>query len=334
MDIATDQAIDWLVRLDSGHTTVQDRQAFEHWLHQSQAHAQAWACVQDRLSRGQGHGVEPALAQLRQHSSTGLSRQALIAPPPTAARRRGLLRGGMFTVLLGTTTAWLIDRQTPLLMLSADLHTGTGERRHHRLPDGSELLLDARSGADIAYSATQRLLHLREGALLVQVARSATPEQAALRPFVVQSAQGRAQALGTRFMVRQTEGRTLVHVLEHSVRLTTLSGLQHDVQQGESAWMQADRITAAGNARLAPAAWSDGLIDVRNQPLGEVIDALRPYQSGVLRISPEAARLRVFGVFPLDQPTQVLLDLEATHPIHVRRWGPWLTVIDLRSSSG
>ncbi|WP_370681508.1 DUF4880 domain-containing protein [Comamonas sp. GB3 AK4-5] len=334
MDIATDQAIDWLVRLDSGHATAQDQQAFECWLQQSPAHAQAWACVQGRLSRGQAHGVEPVLVQLRQHSGASLGRQALLAPPPTAARRRGLLRGGVAAVLLGTTTAWLIDRQTPLAMLAADLRTGTGERGHHWLPDGSELLLDARSGADIAYSATQRLLRLREGALLVQVARSATPEQAARRPFVVQSAQGLAQALGTRFMVRQAEGRTLVHVLEHSVRLTTLSGLQHDVHQGASAWMEADRITPVVHTRLAPAAWSDGLIEVRNQPLGEVIDALRPYQSGVLRISPEAARLRVFGVFPLDRPAQVLLDLEATHPVHVRRWGPWLTVIDLRNSSG
>ncbi|PJO36248.1 hypothetical protein CTI10_023575 [Delftia acidovorans] len=78
------------------------------------------------------------------------------------------------------------------------MRTGTGQRSHHRLPDGSEIELDARSAADIAYSDTRRLVRLREGALLAQVAASAPGQP--LRPFVVQSAQGTAQALGTRFV--------------------------------------------------------------------------------------------------------------------------------------
>lgn len=333
MDTATDQAIDWLVRLDSGHASAEDQHAFQHWLQQSPQHAQAWATVQSRLSQGLAHGVGPVLSQLRQHGSAGAARQALVAPVPTAARRRSVLRGGMAAVLGGVSTAWLVDQQIPLATLAADLHTGTGERRHHWLADGSEITLDARSAANIAYSDTQRLVHLRAGALLAQVARTGTAAGTASRPFVVQSAQGRVQALGTRFMVRQTGGRTLVHVQEHSVRLTSLSGAQHTLHAGHSAWMEAERITAVDGMRLAPAAWAEGVIDVRDQSLAEVIDALRPYQSGVLRISAPAARLRVFGVFPLDQPARVLQDLEDTHPIHIRHWGPWLTTIDVRDGA-
>lgn len=331
MDAATDQAIDWLVRLDSGHAGEQDRQAFEHWLGQSPGHAQAWAQVQHRLAGG--GGVAPALLQLRRHGegATALGLQALVAPIPTAARRRGLLRGGVAALLASTATGWLVHRHTPLTTLAADLRTGTGQRSHHRLPDGSDIELDARSAVDIAFTDSRRLVRLREGALLAQVAASAPDPQS--RPFVVQSAQGTVQALGTRFMVRQAEGRTLVHVLQHSVLLTSLSGREHRLDEGRSAWMQADGIDEQGTQHLAPTAWADGVIDVRDQPLGEVIEALRPYQAGLIRISPEAARLRIFGVFPLARPDQVLQDLVDTHPISVRRWGQWLTLIDVRHRS-
>ena len=329
MDSATEQAIDWLIQLDSGRATDKDRQAFDAWLRQSPQHSQAWALLQQRLSSS----VDTAFAQLRQHGngSTALGMQALVAPVPKAARRRRVLGGGLAALLLSTMTGWMVHRQTPLGTLAADLHTGTAERMSHWLPDGSEITLDARSGVDIVFDAAQRLVHLREGALMVQV--QALAAAAPSRPFVVQSAQGQIQALGTRFMVRQAKDRSLVHVTEHSVRLSTLSGQQHTLQEGQSAWMEADQITPLQTMHMAPAAWVDGVIDVRDQSLGEVIDALRPYQTAVIRISPEAAKLRIFGVFSLARPQQVLQDLVDTHPIQIRQWGSWLTVIDVRSAA-
>jgi transmembrane sensor len=322
LDTATEQAIDWLVRLDSGHADEDDHHAFRHWLAQAEAHRHAWAAVQARL----GGGVDSAIAQLRHAGPAATAaRQALQAPVPSAARRRRMLRGGLAALLATTAAGWAAHRQTPLTTLAADLRTGTGQRLRHHLPDGSEITLDARSAADIAYGASQRLVRLRAGALTISVAPAGNGP-----PFAVQSAQGSVQALGTRFMVRQEEdGHTLAHVMEHSVRITTLGGTQHTLAEGESARFSARAITPLGTPRAAPAAWADGLIDVRDQPLADVIDALRPYLPGPVRVSPEAARLRVFGVFPLDRPQQVLQDLVDTHPIAVRRWGAWLTLVDV-----
>lgn len=320
---ALEQAVDWLLRLDPPHQAdAQLQQALEQWLAQDPLHRQAWNHLHARLQGSMG-----AAMQQLQRSSAGVhhaSRQALLAPIPTQARRRKLLGSGLAVVLAGLGTSWLASRHTPFPALVADLHTGTGERLQQQLADGSTLLLDAGSAVDIAFSSTQRLVQLREGALIAQVSRL----PGVLRPFTVQSAQGTAQALGTRFMVRQQSGSTLVQVLEHSVRITTASGQQRSLQQGESAQFTDTQITLL-EPGSAPAAWADGLIDVRNQPLGEVIDALRPYQPGLLRISPEAAQLRIFGVFALEHPRQVLQDLVDTHPIRVRHWGQWLTLIDL-----
>ena len=328
MDRNTEQAIDWLITLDSGRVSETERQAFEVWLHQSPVHAQAWALLQQRLSRSMG----TASTQLRRDGSgnTALGIQALLAPIPTTARRRKELGGGLAALVASATAGWMVHRQTPLTTLAADLRTGTAQRMNHRLPDGSEILLDARSAVDIAFNDALRLVHLREGALMAHVLAEA--DSVRLRPFVVQSAQGQVQALGTRFMVRQAQGRTLVHVTEHSVRLSIPKGQQHTLHEGQSAWMDADQITPIETERMDPAAWVDGIISVHDQSLGEVIEALRPYQAGIIRISPQAAQVRIFGVFSLAQPQQMLQDLVNTHPVQIRQWGSWLTVIEMSKS--
>ncbi|MNW02060.1 fec operon regulator FecR [compost metagenome] len=63
-----------------------------------------------------------------------------------------------------------------------------------------------------------------------------------------------------------------------------------------------------------------------------MIDALRPYQRGYIRLAPAARDLRVQGVFPLDQPQHALEALAEALPISVERYGPWLMLIDLKSA--
>ncbi|GKS96445.1 FecR domain-containing protein [Acidovorax sp. SUPP2825] len=319
---ALEQATDWHVRLDSDQASDETRRAFAHWLQQAPDHRQAWSALQSRLQ-----GLDAELLQIRQADAPagGASRRALLAPVPRAAQRRRLLAGGTGGALAVALAAWLLDRQAPLATLAADLRTGTGQRRVHRLPDGSELTLDARSAVDIAYGDRERLVVLREGAVAVRVAAAGTD-----RPFVVRSAQGTARALGTRFMVRQGDGSSLVHVIEHSVRLALPSGPEMTLRAGDSARLVGGAIEPVVAPPLAPAAWADGVIQVKNAPLGEVLAALRPYSAAVMRVSPAAAQLRIFGVFALDRPEATLQTLVDTHPIAVRRWGPWLVQVDLR----
>lgn len=324
-DAALEQAIDWRVRLDSERAGDDTRRAFEAWLRQAPAHLQAWTLLHERLG-----DLDPALGQIRRADAPAgtASRQALLAPVPRATQRRRLLAGGTAGLVAATLAAWLVDRQTPIATLAADLRTGTGQRLQHRLPDGSEITLDARSAVDIAYDDRQRRLLLREGAVAVRVAAIGAD-----RPFVVQSAQGTARALGTRFMVRQDAGSSLVHVMEHSVRLALPSGAGLTLREGASARLERQDIVPLDASRMAPAAWADGMVEVKDAPLGEVLDALRPYSAAVIRVSPAAARLRIFGVFALDRPDATLQTLVDTHPIAVRRWGGWLVSVDVRPST-
>lgn len=315
LEPAAEQAIDWMVKLRAGRPSQAQQARFEQWLHSDAAHANAWATLQHSL--GQPYDT---LRELSSQLPSKTAQELLLQP---SSSRRDILRGLVAFGLLGSAT-WLGARSEPGRALLADYSTGTGQRRHLQLADGSLLELNAASAIDLQFSATQRLLLLRQGELVVQVAADAS------RPFIVRSAQADVQALGTRFLVRQESDMTRVVVLEHSVRLSLANGRSLVLQQGQGALLRSDRIDLLPGEQTHQAAWLDGHLSVLDAPLSDVIDALRPYRHGLIRVSPQIRGLRVQGVFPLDDSERSLAALAETLPIRVELYGPWLTLLSAK----
>lgn len=307
-------AIDWMVLLRSGEATADDRARHRRWHDADPRHAQAWARVSGAVERS----VSP-LRSLADAPAVA-ARGALMRP----ARRRVLGTGlaAVGTLLVG---GWLVQRQWPVGELLADVRTGVGERRRLVLDDGSALLLNACSAVDLRFDGTRRLVQLHAGELNVQVA----PDPG--RPFLVRSAQGEVQALGTRFVVRQEEDCTFAAVLEHSVRLRTAAGDERVLQHGQAARFDAAQVRPTEAVDSGVADWQRGLLSVNDRLLAEVVEALRAYRHGFIRVSPKAAQLRVLGAFPLDEPDRALDSLAQTLPLRVTRYGDWLVTIDLRT---
>ncbi|WP_437879797.1 FecR domain-containing protein [Pseudomonas sp. LRF_L74] len=308
LDDAAEQAIAWMVRLRSGHAEAGQQARFQAWLDEKPAHAEAWA----HLQRGLGSPYD-----VLRRAPMPLRDTLLQAEPG----RRDVLRGLVGLGLLGGGL-WLAARSDAGRARLADLRTGTGERRTLSLADGSRLSLNADSAVDLDFSAQRRLLHLRRGALVVHVAADPT------RPFIVRSAQGETRALGTRFLVEQKAQSTRVVVLEHSVRVSLASGNVLVLGEGEGALLHAQHIEPLSSGQAYRADWVDGRLSVIDEPLASVIDALRPYRSGFIRVSPRARNLRVQGVFPLDDPERALTALAETLPIRIERYGGWLTLVE------
>lgn len=312
------RAIDWMTLLTSGRATPADREAFSRWENADPANAAAWASLKEAIDLPFASAAQ--VAQRRAGTAHAM-RVALELPDRSAARRRQLLKGGVaFLVIGGGGYAWHA--------MQDDFHTALAERRTFTLPDDSRLTLNARSSIKLHFSEHQRHVALHKGELVVQVARDTVRPA---RPFIVSTEHGTVQALGTRFLVTRMDGQTRVAVLEHSVLVTAKDGRQRTLQEGEAALLRADGIESLAENADIYAAWTRGLIDVRNTPLAEVIEALRPYHPGWIRVSPEAGRLPVFGVFPLDRSQDVLRALSETLPIRSRSFGPWLTLIDTRA---
>lgn len=327
-DDCIEAAVDWQVRLTCGNATPCDRQELARWRQADARHEAAWQRVQGVLAEPvrqihridrQSPGQLPAV------------HRSLEATPAQASRQRRRIVGGTTLLLMAGVAGYTTHRTQPLGDLLADVRTGTAQTRHTVLPDGSGLDLSARSAVDIRFTTDQRLVHLRAGELLVQVARDADADAAAgkpARPFIVQTRHGSAQAMGTRYLVREETDRSLVVVLEHSVALRTGGGAQQLLREGQAAWMDGQRIELAAQGLAHRAGWAEGVLDVRDEPLGDVIAALRPWRNGLLRVSPAAARLRVFGVFELRDTQGALQALVDTQPITVTTYGPMLTLID------
>jgi len=319
VDPTTRAAIDWMLRLESGQACPSERQVFKAWLAENPAHLAAWQRVAGVLK---APVADLQSVERRSPGQLQAVRRALLAGTSPSGKKT--LQGGLLLLVLGLGAAGLVDRVTPLTGLTADYQTATGERKTVELADGSLLTLNARSAVDIDFNGDQRRVHLREGELQVDVAADAQ------RPFVVSTAQGQVQALGTRFMVRQGSTESLASVQQHSVQLHTLGGQQLHLETGRAASFTATRIDAQTPTSRSQPDWLAGRVELHDEPLSALVEALRPYQTGMLRISPEAARVRVFGVFPLDNTAHTLNTLAQPLPIKITRYGPWLTLIDVR----
>jgi transmembrane sensor len=319
LDPVSEQAIDWMVKLRAGTPDAALQTRFNAWLAMDPAHLQAWTQLQDRL--GASFNTVRALDR-RLPGQASEARQILLQPQGS---RRDALRVIAGLGLLGGGL-WLGARSPLGDSLLADLSTGRGQRQAFDLADGSRLNLNADSAVDLRFDDQQRLVVLRHGELVIQVAPD--PQ----RPLRVRTAQGQVQALGTRFLVAQEQDVTRVVVLQHSVQLRLPDGTTRDLQEGQSALLATGRITPTAGDQRGRADWLVGRLNVLDEPLEQVVEALRPYQRGFIRIAPQVRHLRVQGVFPLDDPARTLAALAETLPIQVDSYSPWLTLIRPRNT--
>jgi transmembrane sensor len=317
IDPVTEQAIDWMVKLRAGTPDARLQERFNAWLLMDRAHRQAWDTLQERL----GDTFKPfrTLDQLLP-GQAGEARQVLLKPQ---ASRRDALRVIAGLGLLGG--GLLLGSKTQLgESLLADLHTARGQRQNFNLADGSRLSLNAESAVDLRFNDRQRVVILRRGELVIDVAPDAN------RPLIVRTAEGEMRALGTRFLVAQEADASRLVVLQHSVEARLFDGTTQVVKEGQAALLSTRNITLASDDERGRAEWLNGRLNVLDESLEQVIDALRPYHSGFVRIAPEVRGLRVQGVFPLDAPDRTLDALAETLPIRINRYSPWLTMISKR----
>ncbi|TBU89269.1 FecR domain-containing protein [Stutzerimonas kirkiae] len=288
------EAADWVIRLQSGPLDDDEQQALEVWSRQSPAHACAWERARQLL-------------QMSERVPSALGHDAL-------QRLQGLgRRRAMQTLALliaAPASGWLAWQRLPYW--SADLHTARGERRTLRLADGSQLVLNTDSAVDVVFDAGQRLLRLRRGEILVTTASDP-------RRFVVETAQGRVRALGTRFSVRRLDQRSRVEVFEHAVEITPHQGAALRLEGGQQAAFGPLEVKAAEPLADYADAWESGLFVANELRLDQLLEELSRYRSGILRVHPGVAAMRVSGTFPMGNDERALTLLEKTLPLRVSR---------------
>ncbi|MFR0687875.1 FecR domain-containing protein [Enterobacterales bacterium AE_CKDN230030158-1A_HGKHYDSX7] len=309
-----EEAADWVVTLRFEAPGAAQWQAFERWRGQSEAHRAAWSRAEQVF--GTLDAVPAAIGSRALQQLDGLK---------GVSRRRAVRLLG--TLLVAGPAVWLAARSTPWDGWLADASTGTGERRSLVLDDGSRVVLNTASALDIRFDRHERRLHLRNGEVLVTTrADSRVPR----RPFFVDAAQGRVEALGTRFSVRQLGEQCQVAVFEHQVEIRPRSASPVRLDAGQQAWFDAGGVRRMATVDDSAALWEQGMLVAREWRLADVLAELSRYRHGVLRCDPQVAELRVSGALSLIDTDLALVALERTLPVRVSRVSRyWVSVAAL-----
>lgn len=309
------RAAEWFLLLKSGEASAQDHQRLQQWRDADAAHEVAWLRAQRLDMQLGGMPLSLSLPTLGRGARTD---------------RRAMLKT-VAALLAAPTAAWLAWRASPHQEWLADHRTRTGETRLVRLEDGSQVWLDTASAIDVAFGQAERRILLRAGQILVQTAADAVPDGApGHRPFLVESAQGVLRALGTRFEVRGTDSdRSHVAVIEGAVEIMPwrMTGQRLVLQAGQQANFSSTDVSLPAPLAAQAGAWSQGLLRVKDVPLGDFLTELGRYRPGILRCAPEVAALRISGAFQVRDTDAVLNSLPRALPVTVTyRTRYWVTV--------
>lgn len=307
---ADEQARQWLARLHSGSTTAQDRTRFEAWLTAAAEHPRAYRRA-EQIWRDLR--LIDALGEVN-IESLGLAQRLRSRPVLAAA---ACIVAGVLGVL---TVLSLGDRHA----------TQVAEIRELTLPDGTRVVLGARSAIDVDFNDAKRQVRLKTGEAFFSVAKDA------IRPFYVSADDTQVRVLGTQFYVHHGAGEVRVAVTEG--RVEVLSGA--DDGSHSTPWKSAEkRVLTAGQELVAaktatvggsllirnidpaqPGAWRSGRLNYENASLAEVIaDANRYSAREIVCADDRVCGVRITAAFRTEQIDELLAGLAASHPIVIDR---------------
>lgn len=291
-------AAKWFSRQRSGAWDARERQAFSDWLAEDAAHECAYREI-EQLWTDLDQVRRPALAPTRR----------------PALPWRGLAAASLFLGALLLANDFSGGRLADPQQVQS---TAPGEQREVTLNDGTRVFLAADSALRVDYSTRFRDVQLLRGEAYFEVIHEAD------RPFRVTAGDSRVRVLGTGFDVHRESDGLSVAVRHGKVALQAQLGVS-----GEQTLTAGDRArlsSGAGEAQVdrvpvaSIAAWRDGMLAFRNQPLGALVDELSQYRAAPIRLGDERlANKPISGNVRLAHPDDFLAALPVLLDVRVQR---------------
>ena len=307
-------ASDWLIALCEQPANDELRARCAAWLAASPDHRRDWTEI-TRTAEALGQ-AEPA----HRHEWGAFVRRRR-AERASASRGVGRRRWAVLAALATAACLAFVLGGNLMLRLEADHMTATAEQRRVLLADGTVVLLAPESAIDVAYGEGARRVRLLKGRAYFEVA-------ADRRPFAVQAREVEARDIGTAFDVGLDARGVDVAVREGIVDVSG-AGLAARLEAGD--WVRVTAVGRVERGRLPVdqvASWMQGQLVVKNRPVGEVVDALRPYFDGLVVLrGATLADQPLTGVYNLADPVEALRAVAQAQGATLRRISPWLIVI-------
>lgn len=293
---ARDQAIAWLVRVQSDSAGADDWAALTDWLEADPSHLAAFEEA-EQLSMALGEAA-PAIAAALDDLS-----QAQTSPNVVTLRRRRPVQTRTWQGIAAMTAAALALIAGPLTWQAARgplvrYQTAPGETRTVTLADGSRIQMDGGSRLAVRMGWRGRRVEMADAAASFDVVHDPS------RPFIVSVGDQRVRDVGTQFNISHFNGQVVVTVRRGVVQVSQ-AGRSATPPALLTAGQELRHIEGAAGStvsRVDPAvafAWTQNRLICSDQPLAEIVVALNRHYAKPIRLSPAAAAKRFTGVLEL-----------------------------------
>jgi transmembrane sensor len=327
---ARKQAVHWIVRLQSGAVTGDDRRAFDAWLEAQPEHKREFEQVSKMWTT-----LDDARSLLSEEID-----KAEVLWADHAVNRRSAFRwwwtraasvGSVLALLLATVWWWTSQPETVFY------ETAKGAQRLETLTDGSTVTLNTDTKLTVQMSRGERLIRLERGEAWFTVSHD---EQ---RPFTVQAANGTIRDIGTQFIVAKSARDVMISVWEGLVEV--------DAHAPDGSSSASHRVTLHGGQQLSygidgrlsavvafdqstVGSWREGKLIFRSQPLKQVLAEVARYGTEDIRLlDPSLDAFPVSGVFNIQDIEQAMHTLQASLPIRVQRVHDHLIIVERAPAS-
>jgi transmembrane sensor len=334
-DSLLQEAAQWCLELSAGEVSAERVAQWQQWLAASEAHREAFDriqstwCAIDRCASGtvpwptdsevasdtyDGSVPVSVWRERGQHSPAQLTDQHGSARASALWRRRPWIFVGLAGAIAGFAALAVgpfirsIQLTPPAVTV---IETRSGENRDVPLGDGSIVTAGAESVLWATLTRDSREVTLERGEAFFHVAKDSE------RPFIVKVGATKVAAVGTAFNVRRAGERVVVAVAEGIVevdarQLSVGHQLSIDTTRGGASMQIVDAASIA--------AWREGLLQYRNEPLRAIIaDVVRYSTQEIVIADPEVANLRMTTTVFTNDVDSWLQGLEAAVPVRVVR---------------
>ena len=310
-------------RLDKSRWSVEDETAFQLWLGESPENAAEFQNAE---------AVLHSMSCIEAFGATKVERiiEKWKAPAPkTITAGPWLIRFAAAAAVILLVTLFWPGQNT--------YSTGPGERAEVVLPDGSIVLLDARTRLECHFTRAARRIRLVNGAALFTVAPDGD------RPFSVETSDCVIRDIGTTFSVQKRTRLDGFDDQPESVEVAVAEGVvevrPRSAKPGGAVRITAGHFAVWSGENLAAevaefsmdafATWREDRLRYRNRPLVEVLGDLQRYFHGRIELAdPSLAELQVTGTLRTDDLDEALTVLRKILPLRVREFPAGRLVIE------
>jgi transmembrane sensor len=323
-------AAEWSAELSSAEISPRRIAQWQQWLAESEAHRDAFDRIQSTLraiDRGVGENIPwPTEAELASDAYDGSVPVSVWRARPSrmAAGRKyrlGIAFALAATFVVAVTIALQLIRSMTFEPAVTIVETQAGENRDVPLEDGSTVSVGARTVLWVTLSRDAREVTLERGEAFFRVAKDPS------RPFTVRIGNTTVAAVGTAFNIRRVHERVVVAVADGIVKVDATAAQGASPSQARlGVGQQLSINTNDGSSSMQVvdasgiAAWREGLLQYRDEPLPAVIaDVTRYSKYDIVIADPAVAQLRVTGTVFANDVESWLQSLEAALPVRAIR---------------